>query len=70
MKPLIKLTLIVVAGIGLLGVATGCMHRLAHKSPEEHAAWIVKNIDKELKLNDTQLGKLKDEVLAARRDYR
>jgi protein CpxP len=72
MKPLIKLAMIAVIGIGFLGVSTGCA-RFAHKSPQERAEWMVKKLDEELKLNDAQLGKLnalKDEVLAARSDYR
>ena len=72
MKPLIKLAMIAVIGIGFLSVSTGCA-RFAHKSPQERAEWMVKKLDEELKLNDAQLGKLnalKDEVLVARRDYR
>ena len=73
MKPFIKLVVIALFGLGILGVAAGCVHRFAHKSPEERAAWIVKNIGEELKLNEAQTGKLnalKDELLAVRGDFR
>lgn len=73
MKPLIKLGVIAVLGVGILGMMTGCAYRFMHKSPQERAEWIVKNLGEELKLNDAQMGKLnalKDELLAVRSDYR
>jgi len=68
MKSLIKFAVIVT-----LGVMAGCGYGFMHKSPQERAEWMVKNISDELKLNDAQLGKLnalKDELLAVRGDYK
>lgn len=51
----------------------GCAHHFAHKSPQERADWLVKKTNHELKLSEAQLGKLnalKDELLAAHREYR
>lgn len=73
MKPFTKLAVVAVLGVGILGAMAGCGHRFAHKTPQERADWIVKNISDELKLNDAQLGKLnalKDELLAVRSEYR
>jgi Spy/CpxP family protein refolding chaperone len=73
MKPLTKLAVIAVLGVGIFGALAGCGHRFAHKTPQERADWIVKNISDELKLNEAQLGKLnalKDELLAVRGEYR
>ena len=73
MKPLIKYSVMATLGVGMLGTMTGCGYGFMHKSPQERAEWIVKNVGDELKLNDAQLGKLnalKDELLAARSDYK
>ena len=73
MKPLTKVAVIVVLGVAIFGAMAGCGHRFAHKTPQERADWIVKNISDELQLNDAQLGKLnalKDELLAVRSEYR
>jgi Spy/CpxP family protein refolding chaperone len=73
MKPHIKLAVIAVISAGLLGITTGCAHRFAHKSPQERAEWLTNKLDEELKLTDAQRSKLnalKDQVLAARSDYR
>lgn len=73
MKSYIKVAVIAMVAIAIVGVATGCAYSFRHKSPQERAEWIVKNISEELKLNDTQLDKLnalKDELLTVRSDYR
>ena len=73
MKPLTKLAVSAALGLVIFGAVAGCGYRFAHKTPQERADWIVKNISDELKLNDAQLGKLnalKDELLAARSEYR
>ena len=73
MKPHIKFAAIMVAGIGMLGAMSGCGYGFGHKSPQERAEWMVKKVSDELKLNDTQLGKLtalKDELLAVRGDFK
>jgi Spy/CpxP family protein refolding chaperone len=73
MNPFIKFAMVTLITAGMLGAMSGCAHSFMHKSPQESAARIVKNISDELKLNDAQLGKLnalKDELLAMRSDYR
>jgi len=73
MKPLIKLAVIAMVGVGLLSITTGCAHRFAHKSPQERAQWMVNKLDDELSLTDAQRSKLnalKDEWLTARSTYR
>jgi Spy/CpxP family protein refolding chaperone len=73
MKPLIKFTMITLLTAGMLGAMSGCAYSFMHKSPQERAERIVKDISGELKLNDAQLGKLnalKDELLTVRSDYR
>lgn len=73
MKPHIKLAVIAVVGIGTLAVMTGCTYSFMHKSPQERAEWMVKDLSKELTLNEAQVGKLnalKDELLAVRSEYR
>jgi protein CpxP len=73
MNPLIKFAVIAVLSVGIFGAMAGCAHHFAHKSPQERAEWIVKEINDELKLNDAQLGKLnalKDELLVVRSEYR
>ena len=73
MKPLIKFAVIVVLGVAIFGTMAGCGHHFGHKTPQERANWIVKNISEELKLNDAQLGKLnalKDDLLAVRNEFR
>ena len=70
MKFLIKFAVI---GIGIFCAITGCGYSSMHKSPQERAEWLVKNVSDDLKLNDAQLGKLntlKDELLAVRGDYK
>ena len=73
MKLIFKLTVIAALGIGIFSAMAGCAHHFSHKTPQERAKWIVKEISNELKLNDTQLAKLnalKDELLSVRSDYR
>ena len=72
MKPRIKLAVLAVVTIGTLNVITGCAYSFMHKSPQERAEWMVKDLTKELTLNEAQVGKLnalKDELLAVRSDY-
>jgi protein CpxP len=73
MKSLIKFAVIMVVAAGVLGAMSGCASNFMHRSPQERAEWLVKNISDELKLNDAQLSKLnafKDEMLAVRSEYR
>lgn len=73
MKPLAKLAVTAVFSVGIFAVMAGCGHHFAHKTPQERADRIVKNISDELKLNDAQLTKLnalKDELLAVRGEFR
>jgi protein CpxP len=73
MKPLIKFAVIMVVAAGILGAMSGCAYSFMHKSPQERAEWLVKNISDELKLNNAQLSKLnalKDDLLAVRSEYR
>ncbi len=73
MNPFIKFITVTLLTAGMLGTMSGCAYSFMHKSPQERAEKIVRNISDELKLNDAQLGKLnalKDELLTMRSDYR
>ena len=73
MKPFIKFTMVTLLTATMLGAMSGCAYSFMHKTPQERAERIVKNISDELKLNNAQLGKLnalKDELLTMRGDYR
>ena len=73
MKAFIKFAMITLLTASMLGAMSGCAYSFRHKTPQERADRIVKNISDELKSNDAQLGKLnvlKDELLTMRGDYR
>jgi len=73
MNPFIKFAMVTLLTAGMLGAMSGCAYSFMHKSPQERADRIVKNISDELELNDVQLSKLnalKDELLTMRSDYR
>lgn len=62
----LRLTLALLLGLSLLAGFAGC-RPWKHKSPEERAEWLVKRINKELDLNDSQkqtLQRIKEELIA------
>ena len=72
MKVLAKFLAIVAIFLGVVSTVTSCGYVFMHKSPEERAEWIVKNVSDDLKLNEAQVAKLnalKDDMMAMRKEY-